>query len=237
MDKLERYFASQPPELSQDSSRLRREIAYERIKDAIQHADLQPGEPLSETRLSRSLGISRTPIREALQQLAQEGLVQLIPGRAVTVATHSVQNVLDVVHIRYILEPELVRLAAEAVSDADLARLAGAMERMEAAIAESDLLAWSRADTEFHEILGAACPNKLLGEFIVQMRNRVHYLANVDSQTNPARLAACTVEHREIVDAVLARDAERAAEVTRVHIEKLRQSLFGRLSYGKVGLN
>ncbi|MDX1615540.1 MAG: GntR family transcriptional regulator [Candidatus Promineifilaceae bacterium] len=232
MDKLERYLANQPTHLTEDTSRLRREIAYMRIKDAIQHADLEPGEPLSETRLSRSLGISRTPIREALRRLAQEGLVEVIPGRAVTVASHSMQGVMDVVHIRYILEPELTRLAVDAISADDLARLTEAMEKMEAAVDSGDQLAWSKADTDFHEILSAACPNKLLGELIVQMRNRVHYLANVDSQTNPARLAACTREHREIVDAFIDRDAERASQVTRAHIEKLRQSLFTRLSYG-----
>lgn len=232
MDDLDRYFANQPAYLTDDTSHLRREIAYMRIKDAIQHADVEPGQPLSETRLSKLLGISRTPVREALRRLAQEGLVEVIPGRAVTVAFHSMQDVMDVVHIRYLLEPEMARLTVDAITNDDLTCLVEAMEKMEAAIENSDLMVWSKADTDFHEILSAACPNKLLGELIVQMRNRVHHLANVDSHTNPARLAACTVEHREIVDAFVDGDAERASQVTRAHIEKLRQSLFKRLSYG-----
>jgi DNA-binding GntR family transcriptional regulator len=65
-------------------------MAYSNIKEAIRLARVQPGQPLSETRLSRQLGISRTPVREALQMLAQEGLVQIIPGRAVTVASPTV---------------------------------------------------------------------------------------------------------------------------------------------------
>jgi DNA-binding GntR family transcriptional regulator len=232
MDKLKNYLENQPERMLDESSRLRREIAYERLKDAIQHAELEPGEPLTETRLSTILGISRTPVREALQQLAQEGLVQVIPGRAVTVATYSIGAVLDVVHMRSLLEPELVRLAAEAITSSDLGGLQQTMGKMEKAITEDDHLAWSKADTAFHEILGDVCPNKLLGELVVQMRNRVHYLANIDSQTNPNRLAACTIEHREIVDCISTGDSDGAAAAMRAHIEKLRQSLFTRLSYG-----
>jgi DNA-binding GntR family transcriptional regulator len=231
MDRLETYLSQQPDNLTNSATLLRREIAYERLKDALQHAELQPGEVLSETRLSRALGISRTPVREALQQLAQEGLVQVIPGRAVTVASPSVRSVMDVVHLRMLLEPELVRLAAEAMNDEDISTLVQAVERMEVACRVGDHLSWSRADTEFHEIMGQACPNQLLAEVVIQMRNRAHHLANIDSQTNPARLAKCTAEHREIVDCVSVRDVDGASQATRGHIEKLRESLFSRLSY------
>ena len=90
MDKLNSYLETQPNRMTDDSSRLRREIAYERLKDAIQHAELEPGEPLSETRLSKMLGISRTPVREALQQWSEmvgvegvhKGLMTLDPEAA-----------------------------------------------------------------------------------------------------------------------------------------------------------
>lgn len=232
MEKLERYLAGQPDKLTLNPALFRREIAYERLKDALQHADLEPGQPLSETRLSNALGISRTPVREALHQLAQEGLVQVIPGRAVTVAAPSVRSIMDVVHMRLLLEPELVRLATDAATETEVGALVDTIERMEIACATGDHLAWSKADTIFHEILGDACPNELLGEIVVQMRNRAHYLANIDSQTNPARLSACTAEHREIIDHIVVRDAEGAAEAVRQHIGKLRESLFNRLSYG-----
>jgi len=233
MDQLERYLSTHAAASTDgSSSRLLREVAYERLKDAIRHADLQPGEPLPENRLSRLLGISRTPVREALQQLAQEGLVQIIPGRVVTVAAHSVQEVLNVVHMRSLLEPELVRLATEAISEEALKNLWQALLDMETAIEHDDKEGWSKADTCYHETLGKACPNDLLSEMTLQMRNRVHHLASVDSQTNPARLAACTSEHREIVEAIAARDSQTAEIAMRGHINKLRQSLFNRLSFG-----
>ena len=80
MDKLKRYLESQPGPLSENPDLLRRELAYERLKDALQHADLEAGQVLSENQLSKILGISRTPVREAIQQLAQEGLVRSFPA-------------------------------------------------------------------------------------------------------------------------------------------------------------
>lgn len=213
-----------------DSSLLLRQVAYERIKEAIRQSQVQPGQPLSETRLSRLLGISRTPVREALQVLAQEGLVQIIPGRAITVAAPSVQDVMDAIHVRWILEPELVRLAAKHISPEQLETLILAQRDLEAAVDNTDRAAWSRADNVYHEVLSAACPNQLLGELAMQFRNRVSYLSS-DSQGNWERLAVCTDEHRQIVDRIAAGDPEGASQAMRTHIEKYRESIFRRLSH------
>ncbi|MBC8171280.1 MAG: GntR family transcriptional regulator [Anaerolineae bacterium] len=232
MEKLEGYFAGQPQHLVTEESRSRREVAYERIKDALKHAGLNPGEPLSEPGLSRLLGISRTPIREALQQLAQEGLVQVIPGRAVTVASRSLNDVLDVVHVRSLLEPELARLAADNATARQIELLQTAIRGMEQAMQDDDYAAWSKADNIFHEVIGQACPNQLLGENVVMLRNRVHHLANMDSKVNPVRLAACTAEHRQVVEAIARHDGKAAEQAMREHLARLRESLFARLSYG-----
>lgn len=213
-----------------DSSLLLRHVAYERIKEAIRQSQVQPGQPLSETRLSRQLGISRTPVREALQVLAQEGLVQIIPGRAITVAAPSVRDVMDAIHVRSILEPEVVRLAAKHISPEQLEVLAQAQRDLEAAVENSDRAAWSRTDNIYHEVLSAACPNQLLGDLAMQFRNRVSYLSS-DSQGNWERLAVCTDEHRQIVDRIAAGDPEGAAQAMRTHIEKYRESIFRRLSH------
>jgi len=138
---------------------------------------------------------------------------------------------MDVVHLRLLLEPELVRLATETLTEAEVRALEEAVHKMEAACDRGDHVAWSRADTIFHEILSDACPNEMLGDVVVQMRNRAHHLANIDSQTNTPRLAACTAEHREIVDHIVDRDADGAADAVRGHIDQLRESLFSRLSY------
>lgn len=222
------------PDIDQQTSssppRLLSEIAYERIKDAIRDADFEPGQHLSETKLSRLLGISRTPVREAIHQLAQEGLLQIIPGRAVIVASLSIREVFDVVQVRTILEPEVVRLAAASISPEELEKLWGVLHEMEAGLDDEDRTAWAKADNQFHEILSAACPNKLLGDMAIQVRNRVSYLAS-DNQTSLKRMLACTQEHRQVVEAIAAGDPEVAEQVMRDHIDLLQQSFFRRLTH------
>jgi DNA-binding GntR family transcriptional regulator len=238
MERLETYLAKQGA-VKQGSAKQaksrgassRRELAYERIKDAIRTQALAPGEALTETRLSKVLGISRTPVREALQQLVQEGLAETLPGHAVTVATRTVQDVLDVVHIRSLLEPEQVRLAAEVISAKQLEVLETAMQEMERAAQKNNLPAWSKADSVFHEVLKEACPNKLLAETVVQLKNRVHHMANFDTQINPDRLVACTKEHRNVVNAVKAKNAKTAKGAMEEHIAALTNSLLKRISY------
>jgi DNA-binding GntR family transcriptional regulator len=226
---LNKQGAAKQAKTSKNSSR--RELAYERIKDAIRHSALEPGEPLTETRLSKLLGISRTPVREALQQLVQEGLAEATPGHAVTVATRTVQDVLDVVHIRSLLEPEQVRLATEVVSVKQVEVLESTMQEMERAAQKNDLAAWSKADAVFHDVLKEACPNKLLAETVVQLKNRVHHMANLDTQINADRLLACTKEHRTVVSAVKAKDPKAAKAAMEDHIAALTNSLLKRISY------
>jgi DNA-binding GntR family transcriptional regulator len=231
MNKLEDYLNKQGDRFD-NPSQLRRDLAYIRIKDAIQHADLMPGEPLSEMRLSKVLGLSRTPIREALQQLAQEGLVQVIPGQAVTVASPSLPDVLNAVHMRALLEPELARLVAEIASAETKSMLVGAVDDMESAIKTGDFAEWGQANNAYHQTMAESCPNQLLAEIVLQMYDRVHHLANIDSQTNPQRLAECTLEHRRIVSAIASNDPPEAEAAMKEHIVALRNSLFKRLSYG-----
>jgi GntR family transcriptional regulator of vanillate catabolism len=232
MSKLENYLAQQPQDETNGDSRLRREVAYERIKDALQHAGLNPGEPLSELQLSRMLGISRTPIREALQQLAQEGLVQYVPGRMVTVASRTVKDMVDVIHMRSLLEPELARLVAEAANQEHIEILQDSIRRMEEALDHDDYSSWSKADMVFHDTMSRACPNPLLGETVVLMRNRVHHIANTDSKHNPARLKACTAEHRRVVEAIANHAPKEAEAAMREHLAILRESMLYKLTYG-----
>lgn len=210
--------------------RLLSEVAYERIKESIRTAEIQPGQPLSEKKLSSLLGISRTPIRQAIQQLAQEGLVQIIPGRAVTVASLSVQEVMDAVRVRSILEPELVRLAAISIPPDGLETLRATILVMETAIENDDQAAWVEADRRFHDILSTYCTNRLLGEIVLQVRTRISYLS-ITSHTDHDRMLACTTEHREVYDAIAARDPFSAEQKMRDHLSKLQDSFFYRLTH------
>ncbi len=226
MDRIEAYIKGQGP-ISETDSRLLREIAYERINEAIRFTDLQAGDPLSETRLSKALGISRTPIREALQQLSREGLLHIIPGRAVTVTTPSLQEIFDVLHVRELLEPDLVRLAAEDFPPEGHEVLLEAMEKMEAS-APHDREAWRKADVIWHETLSNYCPNKLLGQMVLQARNRL-YQRGAAENVSDEYLVKGTAEHRQVIDAIIAGDGEAASEYMRIHLKNVRDNMFKRL--------
>lgn len=215
---------------SDDSPRLLRDVAYEWLRDAITQGELLPATPLSEVQLAKEMQISRTPIREALQQLEREGLVRIIPGRSASVAAPSMSEVMEVVHLRFLLEPELARLAARSASRGHRKTLEHVLEQMEAAAEENDWQDWTRLDNLFHETLSEACPNKLLSKQVMQLRNRVHYMIN-DPQTDRKRVGACTDEHRTVADAIIAGDMEAAETAMRSHIEKLRASLFARFAH------
>ena len=227
VEDLALFLAEQADQTPPSGPALLRDVAYDRIKDAIRHGALQPGEPLSETRLSRLLGISRTPVREALQGLAQEGLVQIIPGRAITVASPSIDDALNAIQVRSILEPAVVRLSTEAMQAGQLEKLWHALLTMENAAQRGDRAAWTDADTQFHEIISIACPNRLMGEMSLQIRNRMSYVA-IDTRTSPERLVECTAEHRVVVERIAERDAQGAEQAMRDHIKMLWESTFRR---------
>ena len=227
IDKLEKYLTDAGP-VDDADSRLLRQVAYDRLHDGIINAGLKPGEPLSETRISKALGISRTPVREALQQLEKEGLVQVIPGRAVTVAAPSMQEVLDTLHVRELLEPEVARLAAEALSAEKRIALQALTEEMERKAVTGDRSGWSKADIQWHEILSGSCPNRLLGELVLQARNRMYH-KGADEHVTDQYLIDGTKEHRDVVDAILAGDGDLAEQLTRHHIRSVRENMFRRL--------
>ena len=227
MDKLEQYLLEQD-DPNNDASRLLREVAYERLQDAVLHAGLQPGDPLSETRISKALGISRTPVREALQQLAQDGLLQIIPGRAITVAAPSMQEVFDALHVRELLETEVVRMAAESMPAHQRETLQQLTEEMEKAARAGNRRGWSKVDIKWHEILCNACPNHLLGQMTIQARNRI-YNRGADEHVTDQFLIDGTQEHKEIVQAIVARDSEKARQLMFEHLRHVRANMFERL--------
>ena len=226
LEKLERHLIDHRVDFDGDNLLLR-EIAYKRLYDALKNMDLEPGEPLSTVWLSEILGISRTPVREALQRLATDGLIQMIQGRAVTVAARSPQEVYDALHVRELLEPENVRLCATGMPQAALNQLHHIMERMEQAAQAGDRVNWSQADQEWHEIICESCPNKLLGQMVMQARSRMYHRGS-DELVPPQYIIEGTKEHKQIFDAITNGDGDRAAELMFNHLEELKENLFKR---------
>lgn len=225
LDNLENYLVEHAGDYNGDL--LLREIAYRRLYDAFRRVELEPGEPISTVWLSKVLGISRTPIREALQQLATDGLIQIIQGRAVAISARSPQEVYDALLVRELIEPASMRLCARGIDPNDLEKLKNLTRQMEEAASVGDRAGWSRADHEWHELLSEACPNKLLGQMVLLARNRMYHRGSAEHV--PAEyIVEGTAEHRRVVDAIINHDEEAAENLMHVHLQELKENLFRR---------
>lgn len=229
METLEDYLSNNQHNFDRNDFISLKELAYGLLKDAIKHADLDRDAPISELRLSRLLGISRTPIREALQQLSSENLVEIIPGRAVKIAKLSIQEVLDTLYIRSMLEPEVAKLVAETITGNQIGKIWNIFHEMEVALENRDRTAWKRADSYFHEFLCGICPNMLLGKMAIQSRDRISYLSASPNITQD-RLVACTSEHKAIIEALASRNPELANKEFSDHINLLHESIIRRFA-------
>ena len=140
----------------------------------------------------------------------------------------SAQGILNVIYIRSLLEPEVVRLLAESPAPETVAALREMLAKMQEAAELGDRAGWSRADTQWHGILAKACPNPLLGELALQMRNRTHGIS-VGTQTTIARILDCTTEHQRVIDGIASQNPRGAEQAMRQHIQELRETVFQRL--------
>lgn len=228
MDALEQYLLEQNYEDAQNGRPLH-EIAYKRLGDAIRHADIQPGAPISANQLSKVLGISRTPVRQALQMLAQDGLVEIIPGRAIAVASRSVREILDTLVVRSLLELKMIELIVENITPEQLQNLQDIQKQLEQAVIDRDLLAWSKVDVIWHETLNKACPNQTLAEMNLRLRNRIHRNVNMVNKLGWDVLQQGTAEHGEIIQAIANKDKEQAVAFVAKHLTNIRENLLKQL--------
>lgn len=196
-------------------------VAYRAIKERILDVEFSPGVALSEYKLAAMLEMSRTPVREALKQLELEGLVRSVPRKGVFVTQLSVQDIHEIYQIRDALEVAAVRIAAERMPQDRIERLIAAVRDARKGFEKGNNRAWLNVDREIHGIVIATTQNgrlaTVLGTFEDQVR-RLFFLTMQDRTRVEASLAELSV----IVDAIAARDRDRAAVAMQRH---LRQSL------------
>lgn len=226
--KLAVYLASEPPPKVEEEALLS-DVAYNRLLDALRHGGFRPGDNLSTNRISQLLGISRTPVTQAVRRLAQEGIIQIIPGHSISVAAPSFQEALDSVDVRMLLEPSLAARSAGKLPPEAQAKLLNTLELMEQAARVDERGAWSKADTVYHEILVTYCPNGYLGDLVMQSRNRVLRTVT-DQYTSQQYIIDGTAEHRHIAEAIIDGDSQRAEALMLAHIQNVRKNLLRRYS-------
>ena len=152
--------------LNLDEYKPLRDVVFENLREAIVEGGLKPGQRLMEVQLAEQLGVSRTPVREAIRKLELEGLVVMIPRKGAYVANMSLKDVIDVLEIRASLEGLAASLAAERITDEDIKKLENIVEEFKNSINELDVEALLRKDVEFHECICKATNNKKLHQLM-----------------------------------------------------------------------
>jgi DNA-binding GntR family transcriptional regulator len=206
------------------------ERTYEAIKSAILVNRLPPGTPLSVPELARQLGVSRSPVREAVQRLIYDGLATHAPNRGAEVSLVDIDDLRALYLVREQLEGLAARLATEHLDADSLAELRGILTEHEAALVASgengddDIVAHIDLDRRFHRVLRELAGNPHLTAALEPMAGRSHFaLHSLWRSPDAPRLALD--EHRQIVEAMVAGDPELAAEAARRHIARLRTRL------------
>ena len=189
----------------------------EAIEDKIATGAFPPGMHLDESQLAQMFGVSRTPLREALIQLASMGIVIVRPRRGAVVADVTPQRLLEMFEVMAELEAMCARLAARRMSDADEAELLAAHRACEAATLAADPDDYYHKNERFHRAIYAAAHNGFLVEQALQLQRRLRPYRRLQLRVRN-RLGASFAEHAQVIDALLRGDAQAAAERLRAHI-------------------
>ncbi|MDA8290817.1 MAG: GntR family transcriptional regulator [Actinomycetota bacterium] len=192
---------------------------YEELREAIVSGALPPGSPLVETALAGQYGISRTPVREALLKLRQDGLVEP-SGRGLAVSRRSPEEILEIYEMRVLLEEYAARSAAAHRTELDLSRLVNA-QRVLAETADSDTAARVRANAEFHEQIWASSHNRTLCDLLDRINVQLRRYPET-TLTYPGRWEAVLAEHDELIRAIREGRPDDAAKVAWSHMSAAR---------------
>jgi DNA-binding GntR family transcriptional regulator len=207
-----------------DSYKPLRELVLEAIREAIINGTLKPRERLMEIQLADELGVSRTPIREALRKLELEGFIVMVPRKGAYVADLSFKDIADVFEIRAALEGLAAGLAAERITDEELEEMERYLVEKADAIARNDMERLVEVDTGFHDIIYRASRNERLTSIINNLREQIQRFRTM-SLAYPGRSKRSLEEHRNIIEAIQSRDAQLARQVAQEHIENAETSM------------
>ncbi|MBQ7478565.1 MAG: GntR family transcriptional regulator [Selenomonadaceae bacterium] len=207
-----------------DSYQPLREVVCESLREAIRKGVLKPGERLMEIQLAEELGVSRTPVREAIRKLDQEGYVVMMPRRGAYVADMSIRDVNEIFEIRTALESLSNGLAAERITSEELETLQRLLVQIGNHIKDNDMDRIVETDIKFHDLLYQASRNSRLEGIISNLREQLTRFRTL-SMSYPGRLEETLEEHRAIVDAIAQGNTEAAQEAAERHMERSEQTL------------
>ena len=201
-----------------------RSKVFNQLQNDILNGLYQPGESLIETKLSEVLGVSRTPIREAIRQLELEGLVRSIPNKGAIVKGISAQDIEDIYTIRMLIEGLAARWATEKITAEELEELKEAIDLEEFYTTKNDISHLLQFDSRFHDIIFKASKSKPLMHTLSTFHHHVQRARSI-SLNCPGRARLVLEEHKAILQAIIERDAEKAEKLTTIHVRNASMNL------------
>lgn len=200
-------------------------LAYEKIKNAILTFQFLPNQALIEGELAAQLGISKTPVRDALMQLEREDLVTRVPFKGTYVSDINKQDMADTYEIRIVLEGLAIHLATKSLTEDDLKHLERLLEEHDHALKQHEIVNVSQINSDFHSIIIKCCSNpKLIKNLHLLDDSLKRYRLLSIAQGN--RLEKSVPEHRAILEALKKRDAEAAEKAMKFHLQSAMQDLY-----------
>lgn len=205
-------------ELDMDKYLPLRDVVFNTLRQAILRGELQPGERLMEIQLANKLGVSRTPIREAIRKLELEGLVLMIPRRGAEVAEITEKSLRDVLEVRGALDELAVELACDRIQDEDIEQLREAAKEFEEVSKNGDVTALAEADVKFHDIIYGATNNQRLIQLLYNLREQM-YRYRVEYLKREEVHATLFAEHQHIIECIAKRDKVAAKQAISTHVD------------------
>lgn len=201
---------------TQARSRTAHEFARDALRRAILDGRLRAGTKLRQGQLAAELGVSTTPLREALRDLAAEGFIVIEPQRGAVVRGLRVDEVREIYDLRIILEPVALARSLGQLTDDVYVEAEQLMAQMEP---ERDTSRWAELNRNFHDLFIAPVANTRLGQILSGLRDSAAVYVGISLQADPAQMAQASVEHREFVQACRDGDIDQVLAITRVHLQ------------------
>lgn len=206
-----------------------RDVVFNTLRDEILYGKLKPGERLMEISISERLGVSRTPVREAIRRLEQEGLVDMFPRRGAQVSGVTEKSLADVLEARKTLETFTVNASCSRITKEQLQRLRQANTVFEEATISKDAAKIAEADEAFHHIIIEAAGNERIAETLNNLKEqlfrfRFEYLKDVKEFSHLVE------DHKMLIDAIEAGKSDLAVEIIKLHIDQQTMAIYGKLS-------
>jgi DNA-binding GntR family transcriptional regulator len=189
-----------------------------RVRDMIIEGKLPPGTRINEVQIGAMLGVSRTPLREAIKTLVSEGLVDIIPAKGAVVRSFDARAIRDILEVIKALEQMAARLVCSQATDSELAALQTTHDQMMRLYRAGDRLAYFKLNQKIHSGLAQASGNPVLAQTHEQLQSRIKRIRFIGNE-EPGRWAGAVAEHEEMMRALAARDGDALARVVGEHLD------------------